>query len=173
MDILQQTLPDFFKTGLVATNYHLPLDVQRLIGGKGWSEHGDTNNSDEEGIYSRTVRLEYTPPMALPSLFPRHLHIDGTFRTLYDFNHLFELIKIGLPLYVASSFFLRHTMNALYTDLSVTTRKVEVHQPDKRKAGPSSSRGECSGRQRSITLGHIVSGIGRLGLSSDRAEWDV
>lgn len=87
MDILQQTLPEFFKTGLVATDYHLPLNVQEIIGGKG-PEQGD-RGADEEGIYSRSVRLEYTPPMALPSLFPRQVHIDGASLC----------VPIALPLY--------------------------------------------------------------------------
>ena len=78
MDILQRTLPTFFKTGLVATNYHLPLDVQSLLGGKArTSDTKEANGTDEEGIYDRAVRLEYTPPAALPSPFPRHLRIEG------------------------------------------------------------------------------------------------
>ena len=78
MDILQQTLQTFFKTGLVATNYHLPLDVQSLLGVKSrTSDSKESNGVNEEGIYDRAVRLEYTPPTALPSPLPRHLRIEG------------------------------------------------------------------------------------------------
>ncbi|KAI5119547.1 hypothetical protein M0805_008533 [Coniferiporia weirii] len=175
MDILQRTLPLFFGTGLVATNYHLPLHVHGLLGGslsgkgkgKGKAKADEQRGDDGEGIYARTIRLEYTPPITLPALFPHVLSIEG------------------LPLYVASSVFVRHTMNTLYTDLSVSKHKVYV------RSGPSSpTKGAPSPfptthpaddgvgkttahREKAITISLLVSGMGRLGLSAERAEWDV
>ena len=74
MDILQQSLPQFFTTGLVATSFNLPLDVHSLLGGKSNPSDQELQDNDEgAGIYSRSVRLEYTPPMSLPSPFPRLL----------------------------------------------------------------------------------------------------
>lgn len=81
MDILQQTLPAFFNTGLVATNYHLPLHMHSILGathkGKGRADEHECETCDEEGIYARTIRLEYTPPVALPAPLPRMLKVDG------------------------------------------------------------------------------------------------
>jgi len=104
---------------------------------------------EDVGIYSRHIRLEYTPPTALPAPFPRILTLDG------------------LPLYLASSAFVRHSLNALYTDLQVVARKASLMD----HSGVTSAR---SRRQRSFTISLLVSGTGRLGLGSSRvAEWDV
>lgn len=164
MDILQQTLPKFFSTGLVATNYHLPLHMDTILGpgsdtlanSRGNSSNHPLKeiNSENEGIYSRSVRLEYTPPVALPAPFPRALHIEG------------------LPLYVASSVFVRTTLNALYTDLAVNMLKVQVKDGAKARSKDRDA-GERRERDLAITIRLLVSGIGRLTLSSERAEWDV
>ena len=67
-------------------------------------------DADEtEGIYSPRIRLTYTPPTPLPAPFPETLHAEG------------------LHLYIASSIFLRHTLNALNTDLRVELRHIRVH----------------------------------------------
>ncbi|KLO18900.1 hypothetical protein SCHPADRAFT_818998 [Schizopora paradoxa] len=149
IDILQQTLPGFFTTGLVNTNFHLPLSgihglLDRNGKGKGRADEG----LDEDfGIYSRNIRLEYTPPTALPAPFPRVLTLEG------------------LSLYVASSAFVRHSMNALYTDLHVVARKVNVMDHSTLAQGK---------RRKAFTIGLLVSGMGRLGLGTSReAEWDV
>ncbi|OBZ77299.1 hypothetical protein A0H81_01782 [Grifola frondosa] len=107
--ILQQTLPDFFATGLVSN-----LDTSVTS-----SSSQEENASEKESIYSPKIRLSYTPPTPLPSPFPRTLHVEG------------------LPLYMASSAFVRHTLNALYTDLRVELRRVRVHGP---RSSPSMSR---------------------------------
>lgn len=74
------------------------------------SGNGKAKEEDEtEGIYSPRIRLTYTPPTPLPAPFPETLHAEG------------------LHLYIASSIFLRHTLNALNTDLRVELRHIRVH----------------------------------------------
>ena len=80
MDVLQSTLPQFFSTGLVSTAFHLPIGhIHTLldVNGKGKGKAIDPGQPEEEGIYSRHVRLEYNPPVALPSPFPRVFTIEG------------------------------------------------------------------------------------------------
>lgn len=83
MDILQHNLPRFFTTGLVATNYELPLHMHGLLGGKGKGRAAGIEDEDDTtgGIYARNIRLEYTPPAALPAPFPRKLHVEGILAT--------------------------------------------------------------------------------------------
>lgn len=128
--ILQQTLPDFFETGLIsslalpsvsspaapaASAWSLPWLTLGLApkrssagadsaNGKGKGKVEDA----EESIYSPRVRLMYTPPTPLPAPFPQTLSIEG------------------LHLYIASSIFVRHTLNALNTDLRVELRRIRV-----------------------------------------------
>jgi hypothetical protein len=76
-------------------------------------------------------------------------------------------------------------MLALYTDLTVDLRKVTVRNGSNSHplsgAGSASSPSELvvtSGkgrkrREKAVTLSMLVSGKGRLGLSAERAEWDV
>ena len=164
MDILQQTLPTFFSCGLAATNYHLPLHMDTILGTDASFGHREGNSKEagnnSKGIYARSVRLEYTPPVALPAPFPRALHIEG------------------LPLYVASSVFVRTTLNALYTDLAVNMHKVQLKEGKKARNKNGDAERSVENikkweRKRAITIGLLVSGIARLGLSSERAEWDV
>ncbi|KAI0746203.1 hypothetical protein C8Q76DRAFT_790490 [Earliella scabrosa] len=56
-------------------------------------------DDDEISIYSPSIRLEYRPPTPFPPPFARTLHVEG------------------LPLYLAPSAFMPHTLNALYTAL--------------------------------------------------------
>ena len=76
------------------------------------SAKGKTHAKDEadagQSIYSPRIRLTYTPPTPLPVPFPKSLHLEG------------------LHLYIASSIFVRHTLNALYTDLRVALTRVRV-----------------------------------------------
>lgn len=83
---------------------------------------------------------------------------------------------------MASSVFVRHTLNALYTDLTVTIHKVHVRNggggdslsaPSVTAAPNETPRSNPSHRERAITIGILVSGLSRLGLSAERAEWDV
>lgn len=61
--ILQQTLPEFFTTGLVSS-----LDYAVKTG---------EDRDEKESIYSPHVRLAYTPPTPLPAPFPKTLHVEG------------------------------------------------------------------------------------------------
>ena len=130
--ILQQTLPDFFSSGLVSS-LSLPLvNPNPGSGAESWSlkqalgladhldkeaeklkekEKAKAKAEEDTSIYSPRVRLTYTPPTPLPAPFPKTLHVEG------------------LHLYIASSVFLRHTLNALYTDLHVELKRVRVEGP--------------------------------------------
>ncbi|KAG5642939.1 hypothetical protein DXG03_001856 [Asterophora parasitica] len=162
--VLQQTLPEFFLTGLItsidkgtglprsastsipiiSTN---PLDLQ---------PYGD---DDVEVIYSPKVSLSYTPPVELPAPFPKTLHVEG------------------MPLYLASAAFIRHTLNALYSDLSVDLRKVVVKTPRSSTLHKSESQHKPlsqhrrGGRDKSLVIGFGVTGMSRV--SGARGEWEV
>ena len=144
--------------------------------------HKDSQSNDGPSIYSPRIRLTYTPPTPLPSPFPRTLHVDG------------------LHLYLASSIFVRHTLNALYTDLRVQLKRVRVNSSDRKDCGASGafepgelhlthsrtyllgsvlsqhlgSSSDVSSRrsrEKSITFGIGVTGMGRV--SGAPAEWEV
>ncbi|KAI0079157.1 hypothetical protein K474DRAFT_1582671, partial [Panus rudis PR-1116 ss-1] len=146
--ILQSTLPDFFKTGLISS-----LDTPVLP--RKDSAPVSEVEYKSESIYSPRIRLEYTPPVPLPAPFPRTLSIEG------------------LHLYIASSVFMRHTMNALYTDLDVEIRRVRVHGPRSFKASGSGSdvKKVRSSREKSFFVGLVVTGAGRV--SKAKTEWEV
>ncbi|EKM53144.1 uncharacterized protein PHACADRAFT_197569 [Phanerochaete carnosa HHB-10118-sp] len=127
--ILQQTLPDFFATGLVSSTDVRPDPPAAVSPPKRrmWTFPGaiwlglrpkpsvNTSTSvraktkdggaDGESIYGPRIKLTYTPPTPLPAPFPKTLAFEG------------------LHLYIASSIFVRHTLNALYMDLAVTLRR--------------------------------------------------
>jgi len=159
IDILLRTLPDFFGTGLVSTAYHLPMSMHAFldVNGKG-KEKAYSDAPGEDGIYSRHICLEYTPPVALPGPFPRVLTLEG------------------LPLYVASSLFVRHSVNALYTDVEVSMRNFHVVSPPSPflKSTASENGGSEKFRNKALVVSLLVTGVGRLGLGGRRAaEWDV
>lgn len=152
--ILQQTLPDYFSKGLVSS-LEIPLvhqdvppatNTSWLRNALGLSDTADsagetkvheiTKAKDEEdtgSIYSPRVRLTYTPPIPLPAPFPKTLHVEG------------------LHLYTASSVFLRHTMNALYTDLHIELSRVRVQGPGTRPPAKGADK-IYSNRTRSLTV---------------------
>ena len=86
---------------------------------------------------------------------------------------------------MASSVFVRHTLNALYSDISVVLRKVVVNTPRSRKTSSESSQPTESehenhtsrspvkkkGREKSLFIGLCVTGTGRV--SGGRGEWEV
>jgi hypothetical protein len=90
--VLQETLPEIFKVGLV-TNVDkstgapirpssvLPLSLGPSANPLDFLHQSSQGDGDENGgiepIYSPKVKLEYTPPVALPAPFPRTLHIEG------------------------------------------------------------------------------------------------
>ncbi|OJA07813.1 hypothetical protein AZE42_03406 [Rhizopogon vesiculosus] len=144
--ILQKTLPDFFDIGLVSSVN--PTKTPTLIGSR------ELDTPEVESIYSPKVRLTYTPPVALPSPFPRTLGLEG------------------LPLYLASSVFIRHTMKTLYSDLRVELRKMTVH-------GSSSSSSENTTeathsnhqREKSVLISLNVYGMARV--SGGVGQWQI
>ncbi|KIP05879.1 hypothetical protein PHLGIDRAFT_128602 [Phlebiopsis gigantea 11061_1 CR5-6] len=165
--ILQQTLPDFFATGLISSldlpTASSPAPTAPAPWSLAWlglkfggpprgSERERAEASSEDGIYSARVRLEYTPPTPLPGPFPQTLRIEG------------------LHLYTASSIFVRHTLNALYTDLRVALRRVRVHGRRDGSAAPRQKRSRSS-REKSVSIGLTVSGLGRV--SRAPVEWQV
>ncbi|KAG1727483.1 uncharacterized protein EDB91DRAFT_1164024 [Suillus paluster] len=144
--ILQKTLPDFFDVGLVSNID--PTKTPALIDSR------ELSSPEVENIYSPKVRLTYTPPVALPSPFPRTLGLEG------------------LPLYLASSVFIRHTMRTLYSDLRVELRRVIV------QGSPSShSESAVAGthlnhqREKSVFIGLDVHGTTRV--SGGVGKWQI
>jgi len=182
--ILQETLPEFFQIGLVSSldspvSGRHPLNgssppsrvgglAQRLLlgltggGGNGrgngkWKEKED-DEKGRESIYSPRIRLEYRPPVPLKPL-PKTLRVEG------------------LHLYIASSVFIRHTMNALYADLRVDLRRVRVHGPSSNYTGTNGPHPTVSNskhrslREKSFFVGFGVTGVGRV--SGTPTEWEV
>ncbi|KAF9447463.1 hypothetical protein P691DRAFT_706734 [Macrolepiota fuliginosa MF-IS2] len=179
--VLQETLPEFFKVGLVTkvdkltgapvitkSSSVLPISLgpganpMDVIHSNGHEGAGHPSESDVEPIYSPKVKLEYTPPTALPTPFPRTLHIEG------------------LPLYLASASFMRHTMNALYTDLVVTMLKISLDTPP--RAAPKKDESGGSGlregpqkkrslREKGLLMRFMVTGNSRV--SGSAGEWEV
>ncbi|KAH0828581.1 hypothetical protein J3R83DRAFT_2852 [Lanmaoa asiatica] len=134
--ILEKTLPEFFQVGLVSTIDPTRPDIVDVP----LSETGSV-----ESIYSPTIRLTYTPPVALPPPFPRSLSLDG------------------LALYMTSSVFIRHTMKTFYSDLRVEMRKLAVHTPSS-TASQTSPPGTTPSRRRekSVFVGLTVHGTTRV-----------
>ncbi|KZT64807.1 hypothetical protein DAEQUDRAFT_732163 [Daedalea quercina L-15889] len=168
IDILQQTLPDFFQTGLI-TALETPIigrkhdSASNGAGGKDLHWEGRTTQPDVESIYSRYIRLSYTPPHPLPAPFPRTFTIEGS------------------ALYLASSAFVRHTLNALYTDLQVNITRARIvggrgsgggksHQKQGGNA-PRVQGEQHSLREKSLFISLNVSGIARV--SGVHGGWDV
>ncbi|KAJ7071985.1 hypothetical protein C8F01DRAFT_973616 [Mycena amicta] len=145
--VLQQTLPGFFNTGLVTSIDSVTGSLRPI--------HGTTTASssahDVDSIYSPKVRLSYTPPAALPPPFPKTLHIEVN-------------ATKGYPCTLASSVFVRHTMNALYADTRVTLNKVAVDTHGAQNLNQSS-------REKSLVVGLTASGVARV--SGAANEWEV
>ncbi|KAH9896554.1 hypothetical protein C8Q73DRAFT_686029 [Cubamyces lactineus] len=154
--ILQQTLPTFFSTGLISS-----IDTSS-------SPAKGNSTDDDTSIYSPNIRLVYRPPTPFPPPFPRTLQIEG------------------LPLYLTSSVILRHTLNALYTDLRVELQRVRVHGPRSSSTSglstgssdptedrsPSKQHAKTrSIREKSLFVGLTVHGINRV--SKAEGGWEV
>jgi hypothetical protein len=86
----------------------------------------------------------------------------------------------GLPLYTASSVFIRHTMNAIYSDLDVEMTKVVVDGSSSAltsssgvgwKEGVDGSKERRHRREKSLYIGLRV--IGKTRVSGSTGEWDV
>ncbi|KAF9473286.1 hypothetical protein BDN70DRAFT_397809 [Pholiota conissans] len=147
--VLQETLPEFFDKGLI-TSINKTTGVPRapiiLPSTNINFLESYTLQDDEDAIYSPNIRLSYTPPLELPAPFPKTFHIEG------------------IQLYLASSSFIRHTMNALYSDLTVGLDKMTIEPP-------LSSSASRKTREKSISLRQTVNGIARV--SGKPAEWEI
>ncbi|KAF9531371.1 hypothetical protein CPB83DRAFT_761481 [Crepidotus variabilis] len=155
--VIQETLPEFFLSGLITS-------VNKATGAPSRSTSTfattpsinflefHTLGDDEEPIYSPKIQMQYTPPSELPPPFPKTFHIEG------------------LQLYVTSSGIVRHTMNALYSDLSLKTTKLIIKSPPQL---PSSSEGKRRriNRDKSFVVRQIVNGVARV--SGKPAEWEI
>lgn len=80
--VLQETLPDFFRMGLVtsvdkATGApRIPVSTFTQSANINFLEN-HVVNKDEEPLYSPTICLSYTPPVELPSPFPKTFQVEG------------------------------------------------------------------------------------------------
>jgi hypothetical protein len=77
-----------------------------------------------------------------------------------------------MPMYIASSVFVRHTLNALYSDLKVVLNKVSVTTPP----SPNNDSIDISGarrksRDKSLFVGLTATGVARV--SGGQGEWEV
>ena len=74
---------------------------------------------------------------------------------------------LGLPLYMASSVFIRHTLKTLYTDLHLEMRRVHVVG-----SGPEGEAEKAANkREKSLFVEFCVRGKARV--SGAESEWDV
>ncbi|EIM83864.1 uncharacterized protein STEHIDRAFT_123439 [Stereum hirsutum FP-91666 SS1] len=154
LSILSKTIPSFpHLIGTDKTKDSLPSAEDIPI-----DEHNEEH--DLEPIYSPKVKLVYSPPDKLPPPFPETLKVEG------------------LPLYLASSSVVRHTLNALYTDLTVDIRKFSVSSssPFNSSSVPSPSPRPGSqklNRKREKSLLVRLAVTGRARVSGSPAEWEV
>ncbi|KAJ7148647.1 hypothetical protein C8R43DRAFT_925407 [Mycena crocata] len=155
--VIQQTLPDFFSTGLISSIDSATGIPRRAVGNyiplanANPLDNHPPPDEDVESIYSPNIRLSYTPPVALPTPFPKTLHIEG------------------MPMYLASSVFVRHTLNALYSDLTVVLNKVSVDTPP--LTGGELDLPRRKSREKSFFVGLSATGIARV--SGTAGEWEV
>jgi hypothetical protein len=77
----------------------------------------------------------------------------------------------GLPLYLASAAFVRHSLRALYTSLSVTLARVRVEGASKSGGAPGRPAASLGRRERRLSIVMKVTGVSRV--SGAAAEWDV
>ena len=167
--LIQETLPLFFTTGLV-TSVNRSTGAPRLPSSSSTSpfyippiptsflefdplDEGDA--SEDENVYSPTIHLSYTPPVQLPVPFPKTFHVEG------------------LSLYLASSSFIRHTMNALYSDLAVSLDRVSVltNPPPADGEPPRPQDSRRVRRDKSLRVRQLVTGVARV--SGSPSEWEV
>ena len=77
---------------------------------------------------------------------------------------------LGAPLYITSSVFVRHTLNALYSDLQVDLLSVRT-TPSPPSSSPSTQNPPNNLRDRSLSMRIGVSGLARV--SGTKSEWEV
>ncbi|KAI0249275.1 hypothetical protein BJV78DRAFT_1129890 [Lactifluus subvellereus] len=147
IDILVTTLPNFFANGLTSQIDIPPssLPGAHLTGANPSADRADSTHQ-EVPLYSPSIRLEYTHPMFIPAPLPQNLHVEG------------------LPLYLASAMFVRHTLNALYADLGIELCML-------RRWSPSHVSSHHHPRELRISLGLLVTGRARV--TGQLAEWQI
>ncbi|KAH8829588.1 hypothetical protein DL96DRAFT_1598756 [Flagelloscypha sp. PMI_526] len=157
-NLLRETLPQFFDTGLMVA-------LDKTTGNPTHSTYGALSlpfvgtKDSRQYIYSPKIKLEYTRPLHLPTPLPETLRVEG------------------IPLYLASSVFIRHTLNALYSDLRVSLTKFVVNAPkhDRRHLDRDiphkEKEEEPLRRSKSVLVRMEVTGKARV--SGSEAHWDV
>ena len=195
INVLTETLPQFFSTGLVLSidksklpdivdaSRHRALNgtgvrnvvegVGSFVAGMARNESAEESEADEleaqgdiEPIYSSRIQLTYTPKG-----LERTLHIQGELAVPYSTGITpTDRIRLGAPLYITSSGFVRHTLNALYSDLRVDLLRVRATNPPP-PSSPASSDQPGWSRNRSLSMGIGVSGLARV--SGTKSEWEV
>ncbi|KAJ7176484.1 hypothetical protein C8R46DRAFT_988534 [Mycena filopes] len=156
--VIQQTLPEFFSTGLVtsidrSTGHPRKANGSIIVPSANPLDFRGPEDEDIDSIYSPNVRLSYTPPVALPAPFPKTLNIEG------------------MPMYLASSVFVRHTLGALYSDLKVVLNKVAVDAPPPLGDPDLPVKARRKSREKSLFVGLTATGIARV--SGTVGEWEV
>lgn len=146
IDLIKSTMPHFFKDGLVLSSGML----------RGTKLETDLTE-DEDTIYSRAIRMTYTPPMPFPPPFPRTLTIEGLPSSAFYFSVSDHASNLGLTLYKASAAVARTSLVALYSDCTLTLRGAHVLSPTK--------------REWKLKLNMNVAGQARL--TGTPAEWDM
>lgn len=99
-------------------------------------------------------------------------------RPLYPCLYTALTHHTGLPLYLASSMLLRHSLHAIYAPLTLTISSVRVSstRPPTSNSGPPipslrPTHEKAYERQKSLTIGFDIDGRGRVGGKS--AHWEV
>jgi len=151
--VIQETFPEFFDIGLIMSVNKATGMPSRLSPFTPTTNLESSSVNDlEEPIYSPNIRMSYTPPSLLPAPFPKTFHIEG------------------LQIYVASSGIIRHTMNALYSDLTVKIAKLVINSPPTLCSSTTPGKRRIS-RDKSFRIRQIVIGISRV--TGKPSEWEI
>lgn len=165
VDTLLATLPNFFINGLTWQIIDPPssLPLASLTGANLNADRINCTDKDQEiYMYSPSICLEYAHPTALLAALPQNLHVKG----LSSLPTPRQLAKsrAGLPLYLASAMFVRHTLNAIYTNLGIELCMV-------RRRSPPHMPLKSHPRELRVSIGLLISAQARL--TGQPAEWRV
>jgi len=149
VDMLLATLPNFFVNGLTTQIIH-PQSLLPPASLTGTNLNADritcTEKDQDIPVYSPSIYLQYTHPTALLVPLPQNLQVKG------------------LPLYIASAMFVRHTINAIYTNLSIKLCMI-------RRSSPPHMPLQSHPRELRVSIRLLVFGHARL--TGQPAEWRV
>jgi hypothetical protein len=76
-----------------------------------------------------------------------------------------------MPMYLASSVFMRHTLNTLYSDMKVVLNKVSVDAPSPVNDPDLQPKARRKNREKSLFVGLSATGTARV--SGAVGEWEV